>query len=375
MKKTVYFLALGFLMLTACTGLTGTPTVPAEPAQPLPAATVMPTSSPTALPATPVPPTPTATPTTAPTLAPTAPALPAIGEADYLDDRSTPAALMLSYFNAINRHEYLRAYAYQTNPAESLAEFIARYESTQSVDVVFGGISSEGAAGSIYSTVPMLLKVTSLEGSVQKFAACYVTRLPQPGNFGAPPITPLHIERGTAAPADPGNSDEAVLASACVPPDFPTGPETGPAQVEDLSSLGPDNYIDNRSGAVEVISSLLNAVNRKEYVRAYSYWQNPPSGYNAFETGYNSTEMVTAQFGPVSADAGAGQVYYSLPAVLQSTLTGGEVQTFAACYTLHLSQPGLQETPPFKPLGIRSAKAQQIENDADLTATLAAACD
>jgi hypothetical protein len=33
-------------------------------------------------------------------------------EADYLDDRSTPEAVISSYYNAINRAEYARAYSY-----------------------------------------------------------------------------------------------------------------------------------------------------------------------------------------------------------------------------------------------------------------------
>ena len=50
--------------------------------------------------------------TTTPAVPKTVGNLPDISDAVYLDDRSTPAAVMLSYFNAINRHEYLRAYSY-----------------------------------------------------------------------------------------------------------------------------------------------------------------------------------------------------------------------------------------------------------------------
>ena len=59
----------------------------------------------------------------------------------YLDDRSTPAALVLSFVNAINRHEYLRAYSYWASPSVSLGTldaFAASLANTVSEAVSFG---------------------------------------------------------------------------------------------------------------------------------------------------------------------------------------------------------------------------------------------
>jgi len=349
---------------------------------PTPAATIAPTETrpaqPTAVSPTQVP-SPTAaspTETTVPALTPAGPGLPDISELVYLDDRSTPAALMLSYFNAINKRSYLQAYSYYSNFSElgTLEDFTNRYSDTQSVDVVFGEITSEGAAGSIYFTVPMVLNVTTSSAALHKLAACYVLRLSQPGNYGAPPITPMHIERGTTQPMDTTILDSEALASACPPTDYPTGPNSQPAGIEDLTDLSSANYIDNRSGPVEVLSSLMNAINRKEYVRAFSYWQDPPDSYDAFAAGYANTATITAQYGPATPDAGAGQVYYSLPVALQSTLKDGTLQTFIACYTLHLSQPGMQGTVPFEPLGIISGTARQVDNSTDITSMLVPDC-
>lgn len=302
--------------------------------------------------------------------------LPDISAASYLDDRSTPAALLLSFFNAINKHEYLRAYSYYADGADlgTLDQFTAGYETTQTVDVVIGEIFGEGAAGSLYYTLPMILNVTNTANVQLKYAACYVVRLPQPGNYAEPPITPMHIERGTAKEVAAGATDAEALASACPEPDFPTGPGAQPAQLESLADLSSANYIDNRSDPVAVLSSLFNAVNRKEYVRAYSYWQTPPKDFSAFADGYANTDTVTLQFGTVTPDAGAGQIYYALPVALQATSTDGTRQTFVGCYTLHLSQPGIQATPPFAPLGIKSATVKQVDNGADLAALLATAC-
>ena len=75
-------------------------------------------------------------------------------------------------------------------------------------------------------------------------------------------------------------------------------------------------YLDDRSGAEALITSFSNAINRKEYARAYGYWKSgaaelPP--YGAFEQGYSSTSAVQVGFGTITGDVGAGQSRYSVP--------------------------------------------------------------
>ncbi len=56
---------------------------------------------------------------------------------DYRDDRSTPQALMESYYNAINRKEYARAYSYYSEEGREpdFKVFVKGYEKTKSVKV------------------------------------------------------------------------------------------------------------------------------------------------------------------------------------------------------------------------------------------------
>lgn len=304
-------------------------------------------------------------------------ALPDISSTVYLDDRSTAAALMLSYFNAINRREYLRAYSYYEDNADigTLDEFSEGYAETALVSVVAGPITDGGAAGSIYFTVPMILNATTTTGVQQKFAACYVLRLPQPGNYAAPPINPMHIERGTATAIPLSSPDADALALACPAPDFPTDPNALTPSMENLDDLSRANYIDNRSDAEAVIRSYVNAINRREFVRAYTYWQETPGSYEDFSAYYANIEDMTAQFGTALSEAGAGQLYYSLPVAMRATQTDGSVKTFAGCYLLHMSQAGIQATPPFQPLGIISANVATADNTADLDSLLTGACE
>jgi hypothetical protein len=125
--------------------------------------------------------------------------------------------------------------------------------------------------------------------------------------------------------------------------------------------------------------SLVNALNRKEYVRAYSYWEHiagstnvPP--FEQFAKGYAETEKVQLMVGVIRGDAGAGQFYYSVPVVLIAQTTRGATQTFAGCYALHISNPAIQAQPPFQPLAIRSADVRLVAPGADPISLLARAC-
>ena len=73
-------------------------------------------------------------------------------------------------------------------------------------------------------------------------------------------------------------------------------------------------------------------------------------------------------------DAGAGQLFYTVPVARAVHHKEGSTETFVGCYTLHLSQPPIQGTPPFRPLGVRSAKVERTAAGADVTALLAQSC-
>src|SRR2546430_1965792 len=123
--------------------------------------------------------------------------------------------------------------------------------------------------------------------------------------------------------------------------------------------------------------SYMNAINRKEYSRAYGYWENGASQlapFPQFVQGYANTQSVQAIVGTVTADPGAGQIYYSVPVTLIATTTTATIQTFVGCYVMHISQPAIQGVPPFNPLGIASAQVQQVANDANSAALMAQAC-
>ena len=301
------------------------------------------------------------------------------GSSPYLDDRSNPVALIRSYYSAVNRKEYLRAYSYWRDPATrlgTLASFSNGYSHTASVGLVFGSITGDAGAGQMYYTVPVRLKGTASNGVHQDYAACYVVHISQPGFYGAPPITPMNIDRGTAKSVNVNTTDAVVLANACNGPDYPI---TSPVSVGPTSlDISKNNYLDNRSDPIATVSSYLNALNRKEYVRAYSYAQNPAAefgSYSNYEAGYTDTDVITVTFGTVLSDAGAGNLNYKVPLAMRVLSTAATTQTFVGCYSLHLSQPGVQGVYPFQPMGLTGGKFKTVANNVDTHPLLATDCN
>jgi hypothetical protein len=126
----------------------------------------------------------------------TAPAVAA--DPQYLDDRSTPEAVISSFYNAIGRQEYARAWSYYQDGqgVPAFDAFVKGYSKTASVRVYFGQPAQEGAAGSTYWTLPVSLDATDNGGKHSYFSGCYTLRLANPAIQAQPPFRPLHIVEG-----------------------------------------------------------------------------------------------------------------------------------------------------------------------------------
>ncbi|MBZ9676836.1 DUF1176 domain-containing protein [Mesorhizobium sp. ES1-1] len=139
----------------------------------------------------------------------------AAAEAPYIDDRSSADAVIRSLYSAINRHEFARAWGYfgEAKPAKDFDAFVKGYDGTDKVEVETGAVSNEGAAGSIYYSVPVAIRATDKAGGEKIFAGCYTLRQVNARIQAAPPFDPIHIEKGELKPS---TADfEASLPSSC----------------------------------------------------------------------------------------------------------------------------------------------------------------
>lgn len=116
-------------------------------------------------------------------------------------------------------------------------------------------------------------------------------------------------------------------------------------------------YLDNRSTPQSLVESYYDAINQKQYVRAYSYFSHgaAPTGFKAWAAGYETTQHVSIKMGDTYPDPGAGQIYWALPVALSVVSTDGPAVVYAGCYHLHLTNVSMQTEPPFVPMSIQSA--------------------
>jgi hypothetical protein len=217
--------------------------------------------------------------------------------------------------------------------------------------------------------------LTLLTISLVTLAACVPGGVPATATV-APTSTSVPA---SAVPATATSAPSPTLPPTDVPATATVEPTTAPPTVESSATpdgLPPADYRDDRSSAVSVLASYVNALNRKEYARAYSYWEEngEVEPFADFQAGFAETEVVTLETGALGGEGAAGNLFYTVPVTLRATLSDGNTQTFVGCYTLHVSQPAVQATPPFRPLGIRSGTLTEAEAGADTAALMAAAC-
>lgn len=125
----------------------------------------------------------------------------------------------------------------------------------------------------------------------------------------------------------------------------------------------PPPYLDNRSDAAALVKSLYNAINRKEYSRAWSYYgeEKPAQTLQKFEEGYKDTTGIEIKVGAVTSEGAAGSIFFSIPVAIQAFAAGKPAQVFSGCYTARLANPGIQGD-AFQPMQIQKGSLKPSDN-------------
>ncbi len=130
-------------------------------------------------------------------------------------DPAAAAAVVQRYYDAIAARDYADAYALWsgagTASGQTRDEFAAGFAQTESVDVELGAPSHpEGAAGSVYVEVPVVVRARTFDGRAQRFAGTYTLR--RSTVDGATPeqrAWHIHAARVRAVPPDSVTRDAA----------------------------------------------------------------------------------------------------------------------------------------------------------------------
>lgn len=146
--------------------------------------------------------------------------------------------------------------------------------------------------------------------------------------------------------------------------------EVLPPAPESTETVPENPYYDDRSTSASIVDSLYNAINRQEYLRAWSYFEEAyadvdagtlQADFDAFAAGYADTQSVEILIGAEITEGTAGTQYSAIPVAIAASQADGTTENFAGCYTLSLPQPGNQATPPFRPLSIVSSNMAPAE--------------
>ena len=80
---------------------------------------------------------------------------------------------------------------------------------------------------------------------------------------------------------------------------------------------------------MELLASYFNAVNIREYERAYRYWETPPGKLEDFARGYADTVGVQLIVQPPTRIEGAaGSLYAEVPTVIIARHRDGSERSF-----------------------------------------------
>ena len=103
-------------------------------------------------------------------------------------------------------------------------------------------------------------------------------------------------------------------------------------------SSEPDNgpQVD-RSDPVGTLASYYDAINSRNFRRAYRFWESPPSSYERFESGFADTDRVRLLIEPPRLEGAAGSSFAEISTIVVTTTRSGNERVFAGCYTLRKS--------------------------------------
>ena len=313
---------------------TATPTVrPGLTVAPLPKATplpitptpVPPTATPTPLPPTPTPVPPTVAPS--PTPMPSSPTPPPTAVTREIYEE--PWGVIGAYVDAINKREFKRAYGYFDFTNQSYEDFVRGFSDTEHVTaVVWPPTWWEGAAGSFYTSVPTILVAKHKDGSEHYFAGCYALRRANPEMAGKPTSWGINQAQSVMHPV--GSPDAWALEHAC----------------SENHTFDWDVPFDDQSSAMAALVSYVDAINRRDFRRAYGYWESPSQSYGDFVKGFADTKsVILAVCVPTHEEGAAGSLYSEIKTMLLATHKDGSKHVFVGHYTMRTSNPSISGQP------------------------------
>ncbi len=132
---------------------------------------------------------------------------------------------------------------------------------------------------------------------------------------------------------------------------------------------------ENQNSPVELLASYFNAVNIREYERAYRYWETPSGRLDDFARGYADTVSVQLIVQPPTGFEGAaGSIYARVPTVIAARHRDGSEHFFSGCYVTRKSNLISTDISKQEIWRIYSASVRPVAGETTISKLLAQAC-
>lgn len=262
----------------------------------------------------------------------------------YLDDRSSPEQLIQSYFNALSRSEYVRAFSYYAPDVFDAFDALQfKHADVVRLAVTIGQSAQESAAGANYYQFPVTVDYEHAEGQHHIERGCISIRWPRPQADDRPPFEPMAII-GADLYAE-GEAPQGIAPAKCFTPPN-----------KDLPS---PVFLDDRSTPEQTIRSYYNALERGEWGRASNYLDAflTPEDYTAWWQAQPSISEVKLRFGDAVHTATAGFISFNVP-VAVSAVTEGKAWTEVGCIGAYWELPN--DELPYPPITITPGTLRRL---------------
>jgi hypothetical protein len=269
---------------------------------------------------------------------------------DTFDSQLDPAALVGSYYNAISRGEYQRAYNYWESAPnnQTEAQFAAGFSDTfGATAIVRLPIVTGVGAGNEYASMPTLVIGTRLNGTTVIYTGCFVAhKVNVPVGNATQPDPNWRLQTGNLRQQTSLNL--GALDTAC---------DNSLSLASNLNAL-------SQFDPSLLVKSYYSAISQGLYSVAYSYWENAPNNQTEaqFAAGFADTVSVSTYIGlPIHSDAGAGNIYASIPTLVIAGRSNGTTAYFAGCFTAHkVNVPVGNATEPNPNWYLRDGNLRQV---------------
>ena len=135
------------------------------------------------------------------------------------------------------------------------------------------------------------------------------------------------------------------------------------------SESEPGDPDEDRNDPLATLGSYYEAINARDYRRAYGFWDSPATSFERFASGFADTDRVRVLVEPSARIEGAaGSVYADISTIVVSTTRAGMDRVFAGCYVMRRSN--VQD----RGWKIYRANVSQVPSSTRLSRMLAQAC-